>query len=241
MSFFDRLMGRGEQPESQPRQPEGGSINRQGGQLSDQQALDRYRYMLRTAPPETIEQAHEEAFAQLTPEQRRMLLQQLSANLPEYERGQVGAQQDDPRTLARLATRAEMRQPGTLERTFNSMPVGGMGMGGMGMGFGGLMAGSFLSSLAGVVAGSMIANAFFDHSGYDQGYGQGLDNSGDPNAGDFAGQGADGGYSNADAVSASDTSGDYNGSDFGGASTGDFGDMGDMGGDFGGDFGGGDF
>ncbi|MDF9457858.1 hypothetical protein P5837_30560 [Bacillus cereus] len=48
-------------------------------QLTDQQAVERYRYMLRTAPPDTIEQAHEEAFARLTPEQRRLALEQLSS------------------------------------------------------------------------------------------------------------------------------------------------------------------
>ena len=33
--------------------------------------------MLKTAPPETIEQAHEEAFAKLTPDQRQKLEQLL--------------------------------------------------------------------------------------------------------------------------------------------------------------------
>jgi hypothetical protein len=33
---------------------------------SDEAAVERYRYMLRTAPPETIELAHAEAFAKLT-------------------------------------------------------------------------------------------------------------------------------------------------------------------------------
>jgi len=45
--------------------------------------VERYRYMLRTAPPETIERAHAESFAQLTPEQRQMALQELSSNVPE--------------------------------------------------------------------------------------------------------------------------------------------------------------
>src|SRR5437764_852374 len=117
--------------------------------------------MLRTAPPETVEQAHEEAFAQLTPEQRRMILQQLSANLPAHERAAGAQYSDDPRSLARMATRAEMRQPGTLERTFSSIGGPGTAMG-MGVGIGGLMAGSFFSSMAGVVAGTVIANAFFD-------------------------------------------------------------------------------
>lgn len=37
-------------------------------QTTDEQSLERYRYMLATAPPEDIERAHEEAFARLTPE-----------------------------------------------------------------------------------------------------------------------------------------------------------------------------
>src|ERR671916_421873 len=96
---------------------------------SDEQAVERYRYLLRTAPPETIEEAHAEAFAQLTPEQRRLVLQELTQDLPERERAAGYA--DDPRSLARMATRAEMRQPGTLERTFGGMNAPGMGMGGL--------------------------------------------------------------------------------------------------------------
>ena len=87
------------------------------GQLTDEQAVERYRYLLRTAPPEAIEQAHAEAFAQLTPEQRRLVLEGLSEDLPPQER----ADRDDPQSLARMATRAELRQPGTLERTFGGI------------------------------------------------------------------------------------------------------------------------
>ena len=50
--------------------------------MTDEQALERYRYMLATAPPEEIERAHEEAFAQLTPEQRRQALQALAGHVP---------------------------------------------------------------------------------------------------------------------------------------------------------------
>ena len=49
-------------------------------QPSDEQAVERYRYMLRTAPPDDIEKAHEEAFARLSPEQRRLALQRLAAS-----------------------------------------------------------------------------------------------------------------------------------------------------------------
>src|SRR5262245_58848754 len=93
-------------------------------QLTDEQAIERYRYMLRTAPPASIEEAHEEAFRRLTPEQRRLALQQLAtAATPEERR----AASDDPKSLARLATRAEIRQPGVMERLFGSVRNTGIG------------------------------------------------------------------------------------------------------------------
>jgi hypothetical protein len=121
-------------------------------ETADAQALARYRYMLKTAPPETIEQAHAEAFAQLTPEQRRQLLQTMGENVPPAERAMAEQGAASPQALARMATRAEMRQPGSAERMFGQ--AGGASMGG-------IMAGSLLSSIAGAVIGSMIARQFF--------------------------------------------------------------------------------
>src|SRR4051812_17912887 len=118
----------------------------------DEQAIARYRYLLKTAPPETIEQAHAEAFAQLTPEQRRRVLQELSNEIPASEQAAVARAGDDPQQLARVATRAEIRQPGVMERVF-----GGMGPAAGGPGMGALFGASFLSSMAGTVLGSMIA------------------------------------------------------------------------------------
>jgi hypothetical protein len=145
MGFLDRLFNRDDQ--EHPRS-------------DDEQALERYRYLLRTAPPEAIEQVHAEAFARLTPEQRRQVLRELAAQLPEYERGSVS---DDPRTLARLATRAEVRQPGVLERTFSRVPLATGG----GPGFGSMFASSLLGSIAGYVIGSAIADQLFaDHGAF---------------------------------------------------------------------------
>src|SRR4051812_23388603 len=80
---------------------------------SEQQALERYRYMLRTAPPETLEQAHAEAFSKLTSEQRRRLLTELAESAPAAEKAATAAvSPDDTQALARVATRAEVRQPG---------------------------------------------------------------------------------------------------------------------------------
>lgn len=220
MDVIRRLFGGTIDPEpQQPRQRMAPRQNRRSDMSEDERALERYRYLLRTAPPETLEQAHAEAFAQLSPEQRQMVLQQLTADLPESERMAAASGQDDPRALARVATRAEMRQPGTLERRF-----GGMGGGG-GMGMGGMMAGSFLSTIAGVMVGSAIANAFFNDTGYNDSTGEG--GGGDEAAadsGDAGDAGADGGFDGGGGDGGGDFGGDFGGGDFGG-----------------GDFGGGDF
>lgn len=180
---------------------------RTGQQPTDEQAIDRYRYMLSTAPPEDIERAHEEAFARLTPDQRRQALQALAQVVPPSEiRG------DDPASLARTATRAEVRQPGTIERAWGT---------GAGPGIGSW----FLSTLAASFIGTAIAQSFFDNdSGYDQGTDQAADQGSDTGEGETADYGGDDGGDAGD-------SGDFGGGDLGG---GDFG-----GGDFGGgDFGG---
>lgn len=118
----------------------------------DEQAIARYRYMLKTAPPETIEHAHAEAFAQLTPEQRRLVLQKIAESMPASERALAEQSGANPQALARTATRAEIRQPGAMERIYGQ--AGGVSLGG-------LMAGSLLGSIAGTVIGSMIAREFF--------------------------------------------------------------------------------
>src|SRR5436309_15907034 len=105
MGILDRIMGR-DDPQ-QPRAPAVDAGQQQGrvyGQSEDEQALARYRYMLKTAPPETIEQAHAEAFARLTPEQRRLLLEELRDAAPPAERAAADRAGDDPQALARLAT-----------------------------------------------------------------------------------------------------------------------------------------
>jgi hypothetical protein len=136
MGILDRLFGHGRRPDSGD-----------AGSLSDEQALQRYRYLVKTAPPEAVEEAHREAFGRLTPEQREKVLRELNAATPVNERIADPAR-NDPGTLARLATRAEIRQPGTVERT-----LGAPGMGGM-------FASSLLGSIVGSVIGTSIAHQF---------------------------------------------------------------------------------
>jgi hypothetical protein len=222
MGFLDKLLGR--EP-AQPRQhptaydratPPSGepyAVPAPGGGASveDERAIARYRYLLRTAPPEDIERVHAEAFGRLSPEQRQQVLQRMTEDLPASER----PVSDQPADLARSATRAELRRPGYLERSF----------GGGGMGMGGMFAGSMLGTIAGFVVGSAIADAML--GGYEQ----------SPEAADAGEASADtgdtGGDTGADGAAGAD-SGEAAG-DFGGDSGGGFGDFG------GGDFGGGDF
>ncbi len=214
MRFFQRLFGREEEPQEQPTRSSthhGRGDGEHQPADADEQALRRYRYMLKTAPPETIEQAHEEAFAKLTPAQRAQALRELAAETPEGERSMLAGGRDDPKSLARLATRAEMRRPGTMERTFGNTGRGA-GMGGIMGGLGG----TIFASLAAGFVGSMIAQQFL---GSMDGFGEGDEGEqlGDEEPADDAGDDS-GGYGG--------DSGDYGG---------DFGDFG------GGDFGGGDF
>ena len=237
MGLLDRLFGRrssahqeyDRQQYGRPPAPAG-----RGEQLPDDQAIARYRYLLRTAPPEKIEQAHAEAFAQLSTDQRQQVLAQLAAAVPAGERPRT----DDPETLARVATRAEMRQPGTLERALGGYGPGygggGYGRGGGGYGGGGyggpgmgsMIGGSLLGTIGGLVIGTAVADALFD-TGLGDG---GLFGGGDEEAyaeGYQDGAGADG-------------SGDQGG-DYGGDPNADFAGGADNGWDGGGDFGGGDF
>ncbi|MEJ7748228.1 MAG: hypothetical protein WKF56_02935 [Candidatus Limnocylindrales bacterium] len=196
------IFGRRNQPQPEPTKS------------ADERALERYRYMLATAAPEDIERAHEESFARLTQEQRQQALQALAGHVPAGElRG------DDAASLARAATRAEVRQPGTLERAWG--PGGGGGAGG---GFG--LGSWFMSTLAASFIGTAIAQSFFDNDPGSSAEGDGSD------ASDGGDTGSDTGMADGDSAGG-DGGGDFGGGDGGG----DFG-----GGDFGGgDFGGGDF
>ncbi|MFH6690136.1 hypothetical protein QVL82_15075, partial [Cellulosimicrobium funkei] len=143
MGFLDRLLGReprdhggapqhtgpyGAQPPTQPanpyptqypaQQPAYGSAPQDarpaaGQRTPDQVAIDRYRYLLRTAPPDAVEQAHAEAFARLTPEQRRQVLAELGAQDPAGAR----APSDAPHDLPPNATPPQNPHPATLDRT----------------------------------------------------------------------------------------------------------------------------
>ncbi|GAA2025159.1 hypothetical protein GCM10009819_05180 [Agromyces tropicus] len=202
MGFLDRLFGGGDHRAARPAPP----VPQARPMSEDELAIERYRYLLRTAPPESIEAVHAEAFAKLTPEQRQLVFRSLSEQAPAGER----LVSDEPGALARAATRQELRHPGSMERAFAGAP-GAAGAAPTGPSFGSMMGSSMLGTIAGVVIGSAIAQAFLP----------GPDAFGT----------ADGGVDGADATGADAGSADASSGDWGG-----FG--GDLGG---GDFGGGDF
>ena len=192
MGFFDRLFGTGS--DDQQNTP----VPRRDGRTDDEIAVERYRYLLRTAPPETIESVHREAFSKLTPEQRELLFTELSKNAPSGD----APRSSDAATLATAATRSELRQPGTMERSMSS---------GNGVGFGGMVASSLLGTVAGYVIGSALVSALMpvDDGSTDASADSASDTSGDDAGTDAS---ADGGYDG----SGGDFGGDFGGGDFGG-------------------------
>ena len=203
MGLFDRILAR-----IDPGRTDQSAGTRLGGIpqrpsadrpiTEDELAVERYRYLLRTAPPDRLEQAHEEAFARLTPEQRRLLFDELRRQAPagDAPRG------DDAHSLAEASTRAEVREPGFMERILGrsaaprdaaGSAVGAANGPRMG-GFGQTLGASLLGAVAGTVIGSAVMSAFLPP----------LD------AGGFA-EGAEGG----DAEAAGDVGGDDLGGGFG--------------------------
>lgn len=193
MGFLDRLFGAAP-ASAQPVTPAA-----QPTRSDDARALERYRYLIRTAPPETIEQVHAEAFARLSDGQRALIYEELSQGAATGER----PLSSEPATLARAATRAELRQPGSLERSLSGSTAG---ITPGGPGFGSMLASSLLGTVAGYVIGSALVSAFLP---WDAGYDAAASGEGD----------ADG----ADAAAADSGFGSDFGSDFGAAEFGDFG------------------
>lgn len=204
--------------------PAGGQPAATPQQDADARAVQRYEYLLRTARPEQLEQAHTEAFAQLTPAQRQQVLEKLRREDPEN-----APQDDSPQALGRSATRMEMRRPGTLQHAF-----GGPSRGGMAIGMGGML----LTAVAGSFIGTAIAQEMFDEHGDGEmeavANDTDLDGDGAPDSGDGV---ADAGYDGGGYDAGEPPGGGFEpggGFDAGGGGF-------DGGGFGGGDFGGGDF
>lgn len=87
---------------------------------SGSSAVERYQYLLRTASPDQIEQAHTQAFAAMTPAERQEVLAALS-------RTSEAPADASAASLARSATRLEVARPGSVQQALGALGSGGSG------------------------------------------------------------------------------------------------------------------
>lgn len=118
------------------------------GSESDRAAIARYDYLLQTADPQRVEQIHRDAFARLTPQQRRLVEERMRSELPAGER----PRSPSPEDLARAAGRAEAVRPGRMRGLLSR--VRGSGSGGAAG-----MAGGAAVGILGAVAGGAVLSA----------------------------------------------------------------------------------
>ncbi|CAN5298985.1 hypothetical protein BH11ACT3_BH11ACT3_13800 [soil metagenome] len=168
MGFLDRLFGTDTLDEPAPARRADAGRSSATAPDADERAIARYRYLLQTAPPETIEQVHAEAFAKLSDEQRARIYEELSKGAGTGER----PLSSEPATLARAATRAELRNPGSMERSL------------AGPSFGSMVGSSLLGTVGGYVIGSALVSAFLPWG--DTGAGASADAGADASGADAA-------------------------------------------------------
>src|SRR5918993_3302210 len=95
---------------------------RQGPQaVTDAEAAARYQQVAPQMPPDVYQQSAQDVFAQLTPEQRMQLGQQLiqsarqgGQNFPDVNGDGIDDRLQDPDFLAHKATQVHQQQPGLL-------------------------------------------------------------------------------------------------------------------------------
>jgi hypothetical protein len=83
----------------------------------DEEAVERYEFVLATGQPDQLFQVHAEAFAALTDEQRADLRTRLAESVDEADR----PVDDRPDSLARVATDLEVTRAGSLERVLGPL------------------------------------------------------------------------------------------------------------------------
>jgi len=105
------------------------------GQLPEQEARQNYRQLVQNGPPELVEQAHQQYYAQMPQQQRGGLMQSLLGAL--IQKGlnpqQAGVSSYDPynmspRDAARLTSYAQQRDPDILHQIMGpGGPLGSTG------------------------------------------------------------------------------------------------------------------
>jgi hypothetical protein len=135
MNLFDNLFG------GQQRQEYEDFVNRyQQGHpsegYSEEEVMQRYQKVASNVPEDVYEQSAEEAFARLSPQERkdffqflrqRAQQQQVAQDFADFNQEGVEDRYQDPHQLAQLTTRMRQQQPGFLEKLLGA-DGGGQGM-----------------------------------------------------------------------------------------------------------------
>ncbi len=142
--------------------------------ISEQEALENYQQVAPHLPPQAWQEAAQDSFSRLSPQQRMELgrylqqgAQQRGVNFPDMNHDGIDDRMQDPRYLAQVAGQMRQQQPGLFSQLLggalgggmmNNAPAGGMmGGGGAGMGDIGQMLNNPIAkaALAGIAASAV--------------------------------------------------------------------------------------
>ena len=123
--------------------------------ISDQEALERYRQVAPHLTPEMYQQAAQESFSRMSPQERQQLgrylrqqAMQRGMNFPDFNQDGIDDRLQDPNYLAQVTGRMRQQQPGLMSQLLGSALGGGqMGGGSMMGGMGGQMGGGGVGEL----------------------------------------------------------------------------------------------
>jgi hypothetical protein len=98
---------------------------------SGQEVMQRYQQVSGSVPPQLFEESAEQAFARLSPQERREFAgflrqraQQQNMSFPDLNRDGIDDRvQQDPRALAQMTSRMEQQQPGILGQLLGGLGV----------------------------------------------------------------------------------------------------------------------
>jgi hypothetical protein len=126
--------------------------------ISDEEAAARYQQVAPNLPPDVYQQSAQDVFAQMSPEQRVQLGQQLiqsarqqGHSFPDVNQDGIDDRLQDPEYLARTTTQLHQQQPGLLNQVLGSLGGGHAGVGHTGGG-GGMLSSPLAKGVLGGIA-----------------------------------------------------------------------------------------
>jgi len=143
---------------------------RQGPQaISDQEAAARYQQVAPQLPPDVYQQSAQDVFAQMSPQQRMQLGQQLiqsareqGHSFPDVNQDGIDDRLQDPECLARTTSQLHQEQPNLLGQIFG----GGRGEGHTG---GGMLSSPLAKGVLGGIAAYGLSRMLGGHGGHHHG------------------------------------------------------------------------